>query len=731
MKIIRICLMGLVMILSATLNADVRQYHFSHLTMDDGLSHNDITAIIQDAYGFMWFATRDGLNRYDGNKVKVYKSECSPNNSQGINSIFSLCLAPDSTLWMGAQGILCYDTQGDSLRQVQIKTVEGRSPKGMILSVKANTKGVLFFLEKDEGIYSYDPQTCRCQFYSFANLKVGVSKVTATAMWIDNDDNVWIGGDKECLIQLDYTTGNYHAVKIDCLNAENDGMQVITGNGHYIYMGFQYSGVVRYDLNDKTVQCLKIGESVEEPLYVHDIQISDNGLWLATETGLYLYDEIQKKASKCVNDYFDKRSLSDNAIYAVYRDSDNGLWVGTYFGGINYMSINENRYIESYYPIATKTSLKGRVVREIRSDSMGNLWIGTEDAGLNYFNSQEKSIIPVSAHLEHYNVHGLCVIDDELYVGVYSGGLNIYNLNTGAVKRYYISDERYNVQNSIYAIYQDTKGRIWICTQGGLYWFSPKEGTFTRINGFSNMYVHNICEDFIELHGDREGMDDRAIIGGLAKIDGKPVMIIGTMKGKSTKENLEYNFGMPQPQGYRKALRLFKHASKFNIPIVTLIDTPGAYPGISAEETNQGGAIAVNLMQMAKLKVPVIAIITGEGCSGGALGLAVADKVFLLEHAYYTVISPEGCASILWRDATKASEAADALKITAKDLMQFDIIDGEIKEPTGGAHTNYEEVSANMKKTILDSIEELSKLSVEDLKEQRYQKFRKMGVFLQ
>ena len=457
MKIIRICLMGLVMILSATLNADVRQYHFSHLTMDDGLSHNDITAIIQDAYGFMWFATRDGLNRYDGNKVKVYKSECSPNNSQGINSIFSLCLAPDSTLWMGAQGILCYDTQGDSLRQVQIKTVEGRSPKGMILSVKANTKGVLFFLEKDEGIYSYDPQTCRCQFYSFANLKVGVSKVTATAMWIDNDDNVWIGGDKECLIQLDYTTGNYHAVKIDCLNAENDGMQVITGNGHYIYMGFQYSGVVRYDLNDKTVQCLKIGESVEEPLYVHDIQISDNGLWLATETGLYLYDEIQKKASKCVNDYFDKRSLSDNAIYAVYRDSDNGLWVGTYFGGINYMSINENRYIESYYPIATKTSLKGRVVREIRSDSMGNLWIGTEDAGLNYFNSQEKSIIPVSAHLEHYNVHGLCVIDDELYVGVYSGGLNIYNLNTGAVKRYYISDERYNVQNSIYAIYQDQK----------------------------------------------------------------------------------------------------------------------------------------------------------------------------------------------------------------------------------------------------------------------------------
>lgn len=244
-------------------------------------------------------------------------------------------------------------------------------------------------------------------------------------------------------------------------------------------------------------------------------------------------------------------------------------------------------------------------------------------------------------------------------------------------------------------------------------------------------YVEHICTDFVELHGDRAGMDDRAIIGGLAKIDGKPVMIIGTMKGKSTKENLEYNFGMPQPQGYRKALRLFKHASKFNIPIVTLIDTPGAYPGISAEETGQGVAIAVNLRDMAKLNVPVIAIITGEGCSGGALGLAVADKVFLLEHAYYTVISPEGCASILWRDAARAGDAAEALKITAPDLMKFGIIDGAIKEPVGGAHKDYESVCSEMKKTIKDSIEELSKVPADKLKKNRYEKFRKMGAFLE
>ena len=244
-------------------------------------------------------------------------------------------------------------------------------------------------------------------------------------------------------------------------------------------------------------------------------------------------------------------------------------------------------------------------------------------------------------------------------------------------------------------------------------------------------YVELMCEDFIELHGDREGMDDRAIIGGIAKIDGKPVMIIGIQKGKTTKENLEYNFGMPQPQGYRKALRLFNHANKFNLPIVTLIDTPGAYPGIKAEETGQGVAIATNLREMSKLNVPIVAIITGEGCSGGALGLAVADRVMMLEHAYYTVISPEGCASILWRDAARFADAAEALKITSKDLLEFDIIDEEIAEPIGGAHTDYNVVADNMKSAIMNALDELSKKSPEVLKEERYNKFRKLGRFVE
>lgn len=244
-------------------------------------------------------------------------------------------------------------------------------------------------------------------------------------------------------------------------------------------------------------------------------------------------------------------------------------------------------------------------------------------------------------------------------------------------------------------------------------------------------YVNLITKDFIELHGDREGTDDRAIIGGVAKIGNQNVVIIGTQKGKSTKENLVYNFGMPQPQGYRKALRLFYHADKFNLPIITLIDTPGAYPGIKAEETAQGTAIATNLREMAKLNVPIIAVITGEGCSGGALGLAVADKVFMLEHSYYTVISPEGCASILWRDAAKASEAAKALKITSEDLHKLEVIDGIIKEPLGGAHKDYDLMAANLKDTILASIDELKGVKAKELKAERYNKFRRMGVFCQ
>lgn len=242
-------------------------------------------------------------------------------------------------------------------------------------------------------------------------------------------------------------------------------------------------------------------------------------------------------------------------------------------------------------------------------------------------------------------------------------------------------------------------------------------------------YVNYITEDFIEFHGDREGTDDKAIAGGVCRINGTPVMLIGTVKGKTTKENLECNFGMPQPQGYRKALRLFEHASRFKLPIITLVDTMGAYPGIKAEETGQGIAIAVNLKEMAKLNVPIISVITGEGCSGGALGLAVSNKVMILEHAYYTVISPEGCASILWRDAAEAKTAANALRITASHLLKYKIVDEVIKEPMGGAHYDPELMASTLKTSLVNALDEFKGMEPDALRCHRYDKFRELGVF--
>lgn len=242
-------------------------------------------------------------------------------------------------------------------------------------------------------------------------------------------------------------------------------------------------------------------------------------------------------------------------------------------------------------------------------------------------------------------------------------------------------------------------------------------------------YIATIAEDFIEIHGDRHFGDDRALIGGLATIGGRKVMIMGHQKGRDMKENLMRNFGCAHPEGYRKAMRLMKMAEKFRIPVVTFIDTPGAYPGIGAEERGQAEAIAYNLREMSGIVVPIVVFVIGEGGSGGALGIGVGDKVFVLENAYYSVISPEGCAAILWRERTKAPMAAKCLKLTAPELVELGIIDGMIPEPIGGAHRNITETAAGIKKTILESLSELSKLKADELVDARYKKYRSIGAF--
>lgn len=242
-------------------------------------------------------------------------------------------------------------------------------------------------------------------------------------------------------------------------------------------------------------------------------------------------------------------------------------------------------------------------------------------------------------------------------------------------------------------------------------------------------YIDAIAKDFVELHGDRLCKDDHAIIGGLGNIDGQNFMIIGHQRGRTTEEKIYRNFGMANPDGYRKALRLMKMAERFKIPVLTFIDTVGAYPGVEAEERGQGEAIARNLLEMAGLKVPSIAVIIGEGGSGGALGLGVADRVLMLENSIYSVISPEGCASILFRDGSKAEQAAEILKIDAKNLLEMKIIDGIIVEPVGGAHRNYSLAIKNLKEKVLSNLEELKLLSLEELLDSRYEKYRSYGRY--
>lgn len=242
-------------------------------------------------------------------------------------------------------------------------------------------------------------------------------------------------------------------------------------------------------------------------------------------------------------------------------------------------------------------------------------------------------------------------------------------------------------------------------------------------------YIDRLITNFQELHGDRCFGDDNSIIGGMGNFEGRPVMVIGQQKGRDTKEKLLRNFGMPKPEGYRKALRLMQLAAKFRRPIISFIDTPGAYPGIDAEERGQAEAIAYNLREMARLGSPVIAVVVGEGGSGGALGIAVANRVYMLENAYYSVISPESCAAIIWRDSGKAAEAAAALRMTAKDLLEFKLIDGIVPEPPEGAQTDPDAAAELLRAVLRQALNELADRSPEDLIEERYNKFRQMGNF--
>jgi acetyl-CoA carboxylase carboxyl transferase subunit alpha len=242
-------------------------------------------------------------------------------------------------------------------------------------------------------------------------------------------------------------------------------------------------------------------------------------------------------------------------------------------------------------------------------------------------------------------------------------------------------------------------------------------------------FIRLLLEDFLELHGDRRYGDDPAIVGGLARFESRPVVVVGHQKGRDTREKIARNFGMPHPEGYRKALRLMQLAETFGKPVLTFIDTPGAYPGIGAEERGQAEAIARNLREMAALQTPVVSVVTGEGGSGGALAIGMGNRVFMLEHAVYSVISPEGCAAILWGDAGKAGEAADLMRITARDALRLGVIDGIVPEPPGGAHRDWEGAAAAVRRVVREALADLSGLSAQALVQERHERFRRIGLY--
>ncbi len=286
-----------------------------------------------------------------------------------------------------------------------------------------------------------------------------------------------------------------------------------------------------------------------------------------------------------------------------------------------------------------------------------------------------------------------------------------------------INDEIKRLKRKVFRMQKDIFSRLtpWQKTQLARHPYRP----------YTLDYIKNMTVDFIELHGDRYFADGCSVVGGPAKFEERPVMIIGHQKGRDTKEKVFRNFGMSQPEGYRKALRLMKIADKFNLPIITLLDTPGAYPGIEAEERGQAEAIARNLKEMSELSVPVISVIIGEGGSGGALALGVGNRVLMLEYSVYSVISPEGCAAILWKDPKKVQEAADSLLLTSDDLIKLKVIDEIVKEPPGGAHRNHKKMASILRRVLRRHLKELGELKPDELISHRYEKFQNMGSFLE
>ena len=484
----------LLLIMLSHTSASAIQYRFSHLSTKDGLSHNSVLCIRQDAHGFMWIATRDGLNRYDGHLCKQYEPI---NSNVGFANFYTTLEACDSMMWIGSHmGLFCYDELNDAILPFSLPQGPDTQelPTGYICDIDIVEQNV--YILTTSALWCYNMKTRQLEKFNFEEISEPEHcPELPVTMCADSQGNIWLGGRKS---RLSLFCPNQKKIVASVSLTENNVEDLILSvecHGNILYAGMNQRGVISYDMLRHAVNIVNLGNN--QPGKVHDLMICNNKVWAGTESGLYIYDIISKESQNIRKDVFDKNSISDNAIYAVYNDNNGGIWLGSYFAGVSYMSFEVTGMISSYYPLAHSNSISGNAVREIIGDNDGNIWIGTEDAGLNKFDPEKQTFQHISTKqgLCGTNIHGLANIADDIYIGVYGEGMDIINTKTGKISHCSSLRDRYGAINSVYSICMDRRGGMIIGTNQGIYRYGRHDDTYHVIPGMEMLFGYQVITD--------------------------------------------------------------------------------------------------------------------------------------------------------------------------------------------------------------------------------------------
>ncbi len=481
-----------------------RSYYFKHLKVEDGLTQNTVFAILQDSKGFMWFGTKDGLNRYDGYKFKTFRKDPSDPSSLGNNYVQSLYEDKQGDIWVGTSaGLYIYDTAMDIFRRFDVTTADGNRVARNVECIKADGQGNIWIGACWQGLFRYDTAKRELSMTAYVDgTPRGLANNGIQDICIDSDGKVWVALIGGGLNMYDHSTGTIRFFNIDLPGMRNEVMSLLEESGNTILLGTTGAGILRFD--KITHEMTPFINNEEGTMYVRCIlkQDSDN-IWIGSESGLYIYRIPDRRLENIRLDYSDRYSLSSNAVYMLYNDREGGMWMGTYFGGVNYLS-PDNDYFEKFFPRNVPGGLSGNAVREFQEDARGNLWIGTEDNGLNLFDPRAgsfRNFTPDNSDLTYSNVHGLLVDGDRLFVGYFMKGLDVVDLRTFAVKNYTTRHNDVSLcSNNVFSIMKDSSGNYWVGTIAGLNTFDPETEIFTRV---PEVGIHAFISDIIE---DRRGL---------------------------------------------------------------------------------------------------------------------------------------------------------------------------------------------------------------------------------